>query len=215
MSRHYSPQPGKFNMRKSKANSEPNEDVIARLALALNHPDRRRILKALMQEPGSATSLSRAFGMPLGNIAYHLIKVLYEECDVVTVIEVNPRRGAHEKVFALKPEAFVGALDWKEVPEPIRSGLRGVGLRYFQDAAIGALEAEADEPDEASAYVCRPIQVDEDGKREIREALKEFIGKVTGVEGRFSEADPADLLNLVVGAAAFEPAPPLEVNADD
>jgi len=202
-------------MRKNKFSGEPNEDVIARLAHALNHPDRRRILKALMRGPGSATSLSRAFGMPLGNIAYHLIEVLFNECDVVTVIEVNQRRGAHEKVFVLKPEAFVGALDWKEVPEPIRSSLRGIGLRYFQDVAIGALEVEVDEPDEDSAYACRPIQVDEDGKREIGEALKEFIGKVKGVEDRCAGADPLELLNLVIGVAAFEPPPSSEADADD
>lgn len=197
-----------------KDNGLSTDDFIGRFARALGHPYRRKILRALMREPGSATSLSRAFDDRLGSIAYHLIEILYKECDVVEVVQVNQRRGANEKVFILKPDAFVGGIDWSEVLEPVRSGLRGVGLCYFQDAAIAALKAEIDKPDKDSAYACRPIRVDEAGKCEIGEAVKEFIGKVKSVEDRCSDADPGGLMDLMIGVAAFEPAPP-PVDGDD
>lgn len=191
----------------SKSNGNANDDPASRLLHALNHPLRRRILTALTQGPASATILADLLEAQLGNVAYHLCKVLFERCDVVSLVQLNPRRGAMEKVFMLKPGVFVGAIDWPGIPGPLRSGLRGLALSSFQSAAVAALEAEGEDPKAASVYMCRPVSVDENGQHEIGEAIKEFTAKVTAVEDRCAGPNPIELRPLIVGMAAFEAAP--------
>jgi DNA-binding transcriptional ArsR family regulator len=74
---------------------------------ALNHPVRRRVLRALVDgKVGSATTLSRELGLSLGVTSYHLNKVLAGECDVVELVDSVPRRGAIEKFYRLKVHAL-------------------------------------------------------------------------------------------------------------
>jgi DNA-binding transcriptional ArsR family regulator len=74
---------------------------------ALNHPVRRRVLRALVDgKVGSATTLSRELGLSLGVVSYHLNKVLAGQCDVVELVDSVPRRGAIEKFYRLKLHAL-------------------------------------------------------------------------------------------------------------
>jgi DNA-binding transcriptional ArsR family regulator len=194
-------------MRKKSNGKGPNEELASGLLIALKHPLRRRIIVALAGQPASAKMLAQAFHIPLSNVSYHLCKVLFEECDLVKVIERNARRGAEEKVFVLNPEAFLGAIDWATIPEPMRSGIRGIALHSFWDAAIAAIEAESQVPKDASVYMYRPLSVDEEGQREIGVAIEEFTGRVKAVEDRCSGLNPRALLHLILSTAVFEAAP--------
>jgi DNA-binding transcriptional ArsR family regulator len=79
-------------------------------ARAALDPTRSRIL-SMLAEPGSATSLAAALGMPRQQVNYHL-RVL-EEHGLVRLVEERPRRGLRERVmiasartYTLSPEAF-------------------------------------------------------------------------------------------------------------
>ena len=185
----------------------PQSDLATRLLYALNHPIRIRIIESLMREPASPTTLANAFDMPLGNVSYHLCKVLHQHCEVVTLVKRNPRRGAMEKVFALRSKAYVDAIRWTTIPEPMRSGVRGLALDSFLKTAIAALEAESAAPSEDNLYAWRSVAVDGDGRREIGEAMRGLAEKVEAVEDRCAAVDPDQLTQLIVGTAAFEPAP--------
>lgn len=200
----------------SASKLDPNGELAGRLLLALNHPIRRRILESLMREPASASMLAGQLGTgqerKLGVVSYHLSSVLYEGCDLVEIVDTHQRRGALEKIFALKPEAFVGAIQWAAVPHFIASGLRGVALNGFLKAAIAALEAEssggaAGDPAVPGLYEFRSVAVDEMGHREISEAVGELAEKVEAVAGRCSDRLPTELTQLIVGTAAFQAAP--------
>jgi DNA-binding transcriptional ArsR family regulator len=166
-----------------------------------------QIITALAQEPASATVLASKFDMPLGNVSYHLSKVLFRDCDLVEIVKTIPRRGAIETVFGLRAEALIGAIEWLAIPEPLQSGARALALSNFQSAAVASLEAEGDKPKAASVYIYRPASVDRDGQRKIRAAVREFNEKVVAVEDRCAELDPTELLHLNIGAAVFETAP--------
>lgn len=77
-----------------------------RVLRALNHPVRRQILAALVEEPRSAKGLSREFKMELSLVAYHLNQVLNRECGLVEIVKTAQRRGALEKFFRIKVEAL-------------------------------------------------------------------------------------------------------------
>jgi DNA-binding transcriptional ArsR family regulator len=194
--------------------SDPNEDLADRLMLALATPLRRQIVASLMQEPGSAKTLSGELDLPLSNVSYHLSKVLFKRCDVIKIVAQYPRRGAMETVYGLRPTAFVGAVEWPAIPVSIRSGIHGVTMSSFLATAIASMEAEADQPTVASIYSMEPVAVDREGQHEIATAVEELRATVKSVAARCAANNPADLRQMVVGAASFEVAPrPAEENA--
>ena len=69
-----------------------------RLAKALSHPLRQRILQRL-NEGGirSPNELSRELGDPLGNVSYH-VRIL-RELDCVELVRTEQRRGALEHYY--------------------------------------------------------------------------------------------------------------------
>ena len=70
----------------------------AALITALNHPLRRKILRALVEgEAASATNLSELLDIRLGNIAYHM-KVL-TELKVLWLSGTQQVRGAQERFY--------------------------------------------------------------------------------------------------------------------
>jgi DNA-binding transcriptional ArsR family regulator len=196
--------------KRSKRPGDPNSDLAARLFFALNHPIRLRIVEALTRGPASATMISGEYRLPLSTVSYHLSQVLYEECDVVTVVQRNQRRGAMEKVFALKRESYVGVISWSAIPEPLLSGVRGIALNSFLNTAIASLERESGNPTPDSLYAFHPVAVDIDGQREIGEAFESLAKTIEAVQGRCASRHPSELIQLIVGTAAFE-APPLSV----
>lgn len=67
---------------------------------AISAPQRRRILRALHEagEARSPNELSKAFGIAVGHISYH-VKVL-KECGALALTDTQPRRGAIEHFYA-------------------------------------------------------------------------------------------------------------------
>lgn len=191
-----------------------NDDLTDRLMCALATPLRRRIMTSLMHEPASASTLSEEYGIPLGNVSYQLSKVLFERCGAVKIVAIYQRRGAAEKVYGLEPAAFIGIVDWPSIPASIRSGVHGVTMTKFLTVAIAAIEAEADEPEIAGIYSMQPVAVDRDGQEEIVTAVEDLKAKVRAIAARCTALHPAELRQVIVGGAAFEPAPgPGEENA--
>lgn len=91
--------------------AEPQPDAAQWLA-ALNHPLRRRILRILGQtEVASATDISRATEVRLGNVAYHL-KVL-TDLEVLELVRRRQVRGAFEKFY--RPAPCDGEVAWVSV----------------------------------------------------------------------------------------------------
>lgn len=153
-----------------------------RVLRALNHPIRRRILAALVHENGSAKTLAKAFHEPLGVVSYHLNEVLARECDVVELVDVVPRRGAKERIYALNDDLLI--------------------------AAITTIEAGSVDSLEGGTLEWSPVQVDWQCWLEIREAAAHFKEKV-GQAVRESHArrqtrqGSDELHNIVLGLAAF------------
>lgn len=83
-----------------------DDSALNRVLRALIHPTRRQVLRALVDGPGSATTISRELDLNLGVVSYHLNQVLAEECGIVELVETIQRRGAFEKVYRLKLEAL-------------------------------------------------------------------------------------------------------------
>jgi DNA-binding transcriptional ArsR family regulator len=72
------------------------------LIAALNHPLRRRIMRAYLDgrfQTASATQLAKEMEMPLGNVAYH-VKTL-ARLDVLQLVRREKVRGAEERFYVV------------------------------------------------------------------------------------------------------------------
>ena len=75
-------------------------------AVAALDPLRARILAALA-EPGSATSVADALGLPRQRVNYHLRTL--EEHGLVRLVEERPRRGLTERVVQATAGSYVAS----------------------------------------------------------------------------------------------------------
>jgi hypothetical protein len=162
----------------------PDSDLGTRVLTALNHPLRIRILEALVLDNASASMLARRWDLPVNKVAYHLCKVIYEECDLVEVVAQYARRGAQETVFAARHECFAGLL------------------------LLQVAEAAEDLAGRHSPGVFTAVVTDKQGEREIGAALKQ-LGETVAEVGRRCETAGGRRGRLVIGAAGLGlPLPP-------
>ena len=79
----------------------PNEE---QLLVALGHPLRRRILRAMADgKPASPRELSDALIQPLSNVSYH-VRVLVH-CEAVTLVRTEPARGSIQHFYRSNVQA--------------------------------------------------------------------------------------------------------------
>lgn len=85
------------------------ESRVTRLAKALQHPVRVRILEHLRtHDTASPSELATAWGIRLGVISYHCRRL--EALGLIKVVRRIQRRGAIEHRYALIPDALGGGL---------------------------------------------------------------------------------------------------------
>jgi predicted ArsR family transcriptional regulator len=79
------------------------DDVPRRLSRALGHQIRIEALGCLIKDDTtSANRIAKQIGQNTGTVAYHM-RVLFEECRVLELTDVQPVRGALEHFFRLAP----------------------------------------------------------------------------------------------------------------
>jgi DNA-binding transcriptional ArsR family regulator len=108
-----------------------------RLAKALSHPLRQRILQRL-NEGGvrSPNELSRELGDPLGNVSYH-VRIL-RELDCVELVRTEQRRGALEHYYRATAEPWLDDDQWARLPAAFRRKTLGRTLGEILESASAA-----------------------------------------------------------------------------
>src|SRR4051795_5146740 len=105
-----------------------------RLAKALSHPLRQRILQRL-NEGGvkSPNELSRDLGDPLGNVSYH-VRIL-RELDCVELVRTEQRGGALEHYSRATAQPWLDDKQWARLPAAFRRKTLGRTLSELLEAA--------------------------------------------------------------------------------
>lgn len=178
-----------------------------RVLRALSHPVRRRILRALLDDRKSATTLSKQLKVSLGLVSYHLVQVLDKECEVVDLVETVPRRGAVEKFYRLKFQALTEGDSISGADAP--GAPRDMSLEECLIVAVAAMEANAFEALDGSSWGWFLAQVDSEGWEEICAANEDFNTRArAAVDSSRTRAGEAKTRDVVVGATAFPAVPP-------
>ena len=178
-----------------------------RVLRALDHPVRRRILRALVDETASANGLSKQLRLNLGLVSYHLNQVLAKECRVVELVEKVPRRGAVEKFYSLKLQALTEGDSAEE--GDAEDGPRAMSLEECFIVAVAAMEANEFQDSGGGGWDWFLAQVDAEGWSEIRAAAEDFNQRTrAAVDGSRRRGNGESTRDVVVGAAVFPAASP-------
>jgi DNA-binding transcriptional ArsR family regulator len=174
-----------------------------RLAKALSHPLRQRILQRL-NEGGvrSPNELSRELGDPLGNVSYH-VRIL-RELDCVELVRTEQRRGALEHYYRATAQPWLDDKQWARLPAAFRRKTLGRTLSELLEAAGDASgRGGFDHPE---AVVNRiPLELDEQGWSEVVTLLNDMLESVFKIqaESQKRQGEPGAELRTELGILHF------------
>src|SRR3954470_14475686 len=101
----------------------PGETSEARIAKALAHPLRARILQRLGERVASPVDLALELGAPLGVVSYH-VRML-RDYDCVELVRTEPRRGALQHFYRATARPSFEEDQWRTLPSGLRRELAG------------------------------------------------------------------------------------------
>jgi DNA-binding transcriptional ArsR family regulator len=177
------------------------DSPLDRVLHALGHPVRRQILRSLVRRDGSASAISKQLDLDLSVVSYHLNQVLARECGVVELVEAVERRGALEKIYALRFGALGGG-DPRPRPEA-EEGVRPMSVEESFIVAVSAMEEAPSGDSPGGTWEWSLARVDAEAWRAIREAREEFERRSLAAIRASQARDPENTRDVVVGAASF------------
>ena len=140
----------------------------ARIAKALAHPLRARILKRLGERVASPGELAAELGEPLGVVAYHVRMLCEYEC--AELVRTVPRRGALQHFYRTTERAVFQADRWRDLPPGLRGELSGATVAALIADLVEAAESSALN-DPATLVSRTPLELDERGWRKLNRLL--------------------------------------------
>jgi DNA-binding transcriptional ArsR family regulator len=148
--------------------TEPAAPLELRLAKALSHPLRQRLLERLGSRVASPVELAKEVDQPLNLVAYH-VRVL-ERRGILELVRTRPRRGATEHFYRATVPAVLDDSQWRRLPSTIRSLLAGRTLENIWEDTAAAAESGRLARDDV--HVTRALlELDETGWRELSALL--------------------------------------------
>ena len=183
-----------------------NRQLDERLAKALSHPLRQRILQRL-NEGGvkSPNELSRDLGDPLGNVSYH-VRIL-RELDCVELVRTEQRRGALEHYYRATAQPWLDDKQWARLPAAFRRKTLGRTLSELLESAGEASQAGGfDHPEAVVNRV--PLELDEQGWNDVVKLLDDTLESALAIqaESRKRQGEPGAAIHTELGILHFRTA---------
>src|SRR3954454_14320010 len=144
----------------------------ARIAKALAHPLRARILQRLGERVARPGDLAIELGAPLGVVSYH-VRML-RDYDCVELVRTEPVRGALQHFYRATARPQLDEDQWRTLPAGLRKELAGETIQEILDDLAQA--AEAGTLDDPEVTVTRtPLELDERGWRKLNRLLSRTL----------------------------------------
>jgi DNA-binding transcriptional ArsR family regulator len=156
-----------------------------RLAKALSHPLRRRVLDQFTQRvEASPNEVAKALEIPLSTVSYHVH--ILRELECIALVRTVPRRGAVEHFYRSTLDIFLDDTQWSTLPTAVRRQLAGQTIGdLMREIGAAATGGGFDEPAAAVARV--PLRLDEAGWAELSELLHATLRDAAAIQERSDE----------------------------
>jgi DNA-binding transcriptional ArsR family regulator len=140
----------------------------ARIAKALAHPLRARILQRLGERVASPGDLAVELNAPLGVVSYH-VRML-RDYDCVELVRTEPRRGALQHFYKATARPNLDEGQWRTLPSGLRGELAGETLsELVDDLAQAADNGKLEDPD--IVLTRTPLELDERAFKKLNKLL--------------------------------------------
>jgi len=156
--------------------------VDPRIAKALSHPMRARILRILDERVASPNEIAEMIDERLPNVSYHVRALLDLGC--IELVDTAQRRGAIEHYYRAVVRPFFSDSDWKRIPRSGRQAISDTLLQVMWEDVSEAIEAGTfdSRPDRSLTHT--PIVVDEEGWSELADIMARALREVEKVESQ-------------------------------
>jgi DNA-binding transcriptional ArsR family regulator len=162
----------------SNGQRPPGETSEARIAKALAHPLRARILQRLGERVASPGDLAVELGAPLGVVSYH-VRML-RDYDCVELVRTEPRRGALQHFYKATARPNLDEDQWRTLPSGLRRELTGetVGA-LVTDLAAAADAGQLEDPD--LVLTRTPLELDQKGFKKLNKLLAKTLDQALAI----------------------------------
>jgi DNA-binding transcriptional ArsR family regulator len=166
----------------------PPDFLDPRLAKALSHPLRPRILQILTARgEASPVQIAGELGESLGVVSYHMRILLRQEC--VELVRTEPRRGAIEHYYKAVLTPYIDDDQWSQLPLSLRRQLAGNTIGQLLQAAAGA--AGHGGFDAPGAHVDRlPLALDRRGWEDLSDLLVQTLARAAEIQQESERRGP-------------------------
>src|SRR3954452_6629847 len=161
-------------------NRPPGETSEARIAKALAHPLRARILQRLGERVASPGDLAVELDAPLGVVSYH-VRML-RDYDCVELVRTEPRRGALQHFYRATARPNLEEDQWRNLPSGLRGELAGETIQELVDDLASAADTGLlEDPD---VIVTRtPLELDERAFKKLNKLLARTHEQALSIAG--------------------------------
>jgi DNA-binding transcriptional ArsR family regulator len=150
--------------------------VDPRIAKALSHPMRARILGILDERVASPNEIAEQISERLPNVSYHVRALLDLGC--IELVDTAQRRGAVEHYYRAVVRPFFSDRDWKRLPRSGRQAISDAALRIIWEDVSASLKAGTFESRSDRHLSHNDVVLDDRGWNEVAELLNRMIGDV-------------------------------------
>ena len=156
--------------------------VDPRIAKALSHPMRARILAILNERVASPNEIAEMIDERLPNVSYHVRALLDLGC--IELVDTAQRRGAIEHYYRAVVRPFFTESDWKRIPKSGRQAISDTLLHGIWDDVSGAIEAGAFDSRADRHLAHTPMLLDEQGWSELARVMARTLGEVEKIQSQ-------------------------------
>jgi DNA-binding transcriptional ArsR family regulator len=158
----------------------PYDDITdPRLAKALAHPIRTRVLAALDGRTASPSDLATELDVSLGVLSYHVRRLT--ALGLIKLVRRVPRRGAVEHYYTAIARPRVTDSAWGSMPAIVKDATVSAALEEVGSAVVKAASQRGF--DAANAHLTRtPVAVDAEGWDDLADELEALAKRVREIE---------------------------------
>jgi DNA-binding transcriptional ArsR family regulator len=169
--------------------------VDPRLAKALSHPMRSRILAILNEQVASPNEIAQMIDERLPNVSYH-VRALHD-LGCIELVRTAQRRGAIEHYYRALKRPFFSDRDWKRLPASARQAVADLALQMTWEDLSESIQAGTFE-ERADRHLSRtPLVLDEQGWTEVNKLLAKALSDAEDISAksakRLAKSDETDI----------------------
>jgi DNA-binding transcriptional ArsR family regulator len=175
--------------------------VDPRIAKALSHPMRARILAILNDRTASPNEIAEMIDERLPNVSYHVRALL--DLGTIELVSTAQRRGAIEHYYRALVRPFFSDRDWKRLPRSGRQAISDSALQIIWEDVSTAIKAGTFEARTDRHLSHSPMVLDDEGWNELAKLLAGVLAEAEKIESRSDtrlkkSGEPGTPMRLVV-----------------